>query len=621
MIKPDQTLILTAYAALAKSLSVAKHLPNFGCRLSEDQEIGIQLVLSVSNTTNQLPSLAAPPSTPVLPPPLHQRALPRRMSLVRGSKALHRLAPIAASADKVFPVHYWDHSYTNAVMNFMLRFDHKLDAGKLRGALERLLERPDGWQKLGGRLRRNTAGRLDYHVPARYTNQRPAVSYHHEPYDMRITQHPLGAHIPKASSSSPGKVHSSPRIVARGEDFLPLMRRPGDPTCLEDYLRPDDDTPVLGLHVVTFRDATLVCLRGSHVLFDAMGRRELLDAWSLTLQGRDDEVAPLMERDPMASLGAQAPEDTEPCALPIEPYKHAEKQLGLRQFITLGLRQVLDRILYRNAVEEARIVCVPKAYVEGLRDKALTELDSRSKTGDDGQEKGPESPVFVSAGDILCAWWTGHLIKSRLRNARTSSQTICIMNMLGLRGHLQQAGLVAAAEKKNAILGNAMVAVPAFLPARELLARPLAEVAAALRSAIQGLGTWPQVEALLKLQRAAHDKKGSMPALFGDAGMHMVVCTNWLKAGFFVVDFSAAVISEKDDLKKSGSLLPSSSVVARPTNVQMHMTTDSTPAFMMSIFSILGMDANGDYWIRGSLREEYWPKVEQSLLEEVLLEH
>ncbi|KAK8040058.1 hypothetical protein PG993_008469 [Apiospora rasikravindrae] len=503
------------------------------------------------------------------------------MAFVRSKALLQRLAPTAVSADKVFPVHYWDHGYTNAVMNFMLRFDQKLDAGKLRSSLERLLDRPDGWRKLGGRLKRNTAGRLDYHVPAPYTKHRPAVSYHHEQHDdVRIMQHPLGSRIPKASSS-----YHSPRILARGEDFVPLMRRPEDPTCLEDYLH--SDTPVLGLHVVTFRDATLVCLRGSHVLFDAMGRKEFLNAWSLTLQGRDEEVSPIMERDPMATLGAQELEKTEKCTLPIEPYKHVEKQLGLRQFITLGLRNVLDKIVKKNAVEEARVVCIPGAYVERLRNKALQELGSRAK-GDDGNEKGSEPPVFVSAGDILCAWWTRHLIASRLRNARISGQTVCIMNMLGLRGHLVQAGLVSAAETKRAILGNLLVAVPAFSSSSELLAKPLSEVAQILRKSIRGLSTWPQIEALLKLQRAAHDKTWSMPALFGDGGMHMVVCTNWLKAGFFDVDFSAAAIGAADNEDaKSGSL----TAVARPTNVQMHMTTDSTPAFMMSIFTILGKDA------------------------------
>ncbi|KAK8135025.1 Transcriptional regulator sdnM [Apiospora sp. TS-2023a] len=521
-----------------------------------------------------------------------------------------------SAADKMIPVNYWDHSYTNAVTNFMLRFDHQLDAGKLRGSLEKLLSRPDGWRRLGGRLRRNAAGRSAYHVPPRYTERRPAISYHHESHDMRILQHPLGSRVPGAAS---GRKLQTPRILARGEDFVPLMRRPGDPACLGDYLR--GDTPVLGLHVVSFKNATLVTLRGSHVLFDDIGRKAFLDAWSLTLQGRDDDVAPLMERDPMAKLGAPTPRETEKATLPIEEYKHADKQLGPRQFLQLGLRQVLDRISHwrRRPVEEARIVCVPKPYMERLKKAAFREWLGTPGNGSfvaehDEEEATAPSPrhMFLSDGDILCAWWTRHILAARL--PPNTSQTVSVMNMLGLRDLLVQSGIVPGAERKSVMLGNAMVGVPAFFLASQLQQKSLGEVAGNLRQAIQELGSWPQVEALLKLQRASRDKKDRHAVLFGDGGMHMVACTNWLKARFFDVDFSAAIIPSAEMEK------PGSTPVAKPTNVQMHMTTENTPASLMSPFVILGKDEYGNYWIRGTLREEYWPKVEHSLLEEVLLE-
>ncbi|KAK8078264.1 hypothetical protein PG996_004434 [Apiospora saccharicola] len=534
------------------------------------------------------------------------------MSLIRSRAPLsqRRLAPTAmrsvrrlttgSVADTIIPVNYWDNSYTDAVTNFMLRFDHQLDAGKLRGSLERLLSRPDGWRRLGGRLRRNqAAGRLAYHVPPRYTEHRPAISYHHESHDMRILQHPLGS---------------------RGRGLCAPDAPAGDPTCFGDYLR--GDTPVLGLHVVSFHDATLVTLRGSHVLYDAMGRKAFLDAWSLTLQGRDDEVAPLMERDPMAHLGAPTPEETEKATLPVEEYKHADKQLGPRAFLQLGLRQILDRISHwrRRPVEEARIVCVPKPYFERIRKAAMRERletsDSGSAVAEHEEGKVPAPPprhMFLSDGDILCAWWTRHLLAARLPS--NASQTVSVMNMMGLRDLLLQSEeLIPAAEKKSAILGNAMVGVPALFLSNQSEQKSLGKMAGTLRQAIQALGTWPQVEALLKLQRAARDKKGRHAVLFGDGGMHMVVCTNWLKARFFDVDFSAAVIPPNN--AQSVFHAP----VAKPTNVQMHITTDGLPAFLISPFNISGKDEYGNYWIRGTLREEYWPKVEHSLLEEVLLE-
>lgn len=464
---------------------------------------------------------------------------------------------------------------------------------------------------------------------------------------MRIMQHPLGSRVPGAVSC---RTLQTPRILARGEDFVPLMRRPEDPTRLEDYLRAD--TPMLGLHVVSFADATLVTLRGSPLLFDAVGGRKVfLDAWSLTLQGRDDEVAPppLMERDPKATLGAPTPEETDKCsALPVEEeeeYKYARLQLGPRQFLKLGLRQVLDRISHwrRRPVEEARIVCVPKPYLESLKKAALREwleetYDIRSIVAEVGNEAPPPPrPTSLSDGDVLCAWWTRHLLAARLpytarqRDGR-SRQTVCVMNMMGLGDLLRQSEELlvpaAAAERKssavpvNTMPGDAkVVGVPDFYVSEQLPEELLGEMAGNLRQAIQELGTRPQVEALLKLKRAAaHGNKMRgryMPALFGDGGMHVVICTNWLADRFFDLDFSAAIMPPPPEKEK---LLASPPRVAKPTNVQMHTTAEGMPAFLMSPFSILGRDEYGNFWIRGTLREEYWPKVEHSLLEEVLLE-
>lgn len=72
-----------------------------------------------------------------------------------------RLAPPAVLSDKVVPVAYWDHHFRDAVLNVMLRFDHKLDASKLRGSLEKLLDRRDGWRRLGGRLRMDVSTQIE----------------------------------------------------------------------------------------------------------------------------------------------------------------------------------------------------------------------------------------------------------------------------------------------------------------------------------------------------------------------------------------------------------------------------------------------------------------------------
>ncbi|KAL0780513.1 hypothetical protein CaCOL14_001848 [Colletotrichum acutatum] len=613
------------------------------------------------------------------------------MSIFR--RKVTRLAPPAVLTDKIIPVDYWDHHSRDAVLNVMLRFDRQLDAAKLRRALESLLDRRDGWRRLGARVRLGPSNKLYWHVPDTYTEKRPAITFRHNRHNnISIKQHPLASRLRnRVPSNSTGSNDGSiPWMVESGNgvDFSPLMRHPSDPTCFEDYVY--RDKPMIGLQVTTFNDATLVSVGFSHIMWDCMGLKDLFDAWSLTLQGRHGEVIPLIGTDPLGSFGT-SPESSKTISkddasksaastFPPEQYQHIKRQLGVVQLVTLGLRQAIDKLLNRNALEEFRTVCVPAAYVKSLRKDALQALNAETAGLSSLQklEKGHKSQftpnaTFLSDGDVLCSWWTRNIINSRIRNPTKSRKTIAVLNMMGLRGVLAQAGRLP---EKGALVGNAILPIPALLPTRDLVRKgPLGfgRVAKALREAIAQLSTRPQVEALLALQRRAHgeevDKnankkkpgngKAGLPALFGDAGMHMVVCTNWTKAEFFNVDFSVAVVDEigcdglfeneraclsetssKDAGTDSGTAMKSAMgcdglwetehasrssvalhtdaavaprVVTKPTGVHMHLITAGTPAFLMSIFTILGRDAKGDYWIQGMLRKKYWAKIEAAL--------
>lgn len=92
--------------------------------------------------------------------------------------------------------------------------------------------------------------------------------------------------------------------------FQPLMRREDGPRNIADYYLRDE--PQLSLHVVSFADATLVSLSWPHTFLDAMGRHELLTAWTAVLEGRDGDVKALhgVDQDPFVSFGTG--EVTEP---------------------------------------------------------------------------------------------------------------------------------------------------------------------------------------------------------------------------------------------------------------------------------------------------------------------
>lgn len=105
---------------------------------------------------------------------------------------------------------------------------------------------------------------------------------------MAIGEHPLASQLPKASSR--------PAVVGDPEQFTPLARPFGTPTTLEDYL--NQDRGQLGLHVVSFTDATLVVLYYNHTSFDLMGWGALMTAWTHELHGRGDQIVTPLGGDP-----------------------------------------------------------------------------------------------------------------------------------------------------------------------------------------------------------------------------------------------------------------------------------------------------------------------------------
>lgn len=144
----------------------------------------------------------------------------------------------------------------------------------------------------------------------------------------------------------------------------------------------------MGLHVVSFKNSTLVCLHWLHATFDTMAKKALVDSWTLMLQGRDDEVPRPFgsDRDPLSELGKH----------PSEPHKLAGQQMSMP-----GLLLYVASNAYDLAIrgKENRVICIPDSFLKGLRAKALKELDAET------QSSGGKKP-FLSEGDVLVAWFT-----------------------------------------------------------------------------------------------------------------------------------------------------------------------------------------------------------------------
>lgn len=408
---------------------------------------------------------------------------------------------------------------------------------------------------------------------------RPAISYHHEVHTTSIAAHPIASQLPRASSK--------PQIAGTVQDFLPLMRPPGGAEKLADYL--DSDRPILGLHIVSFTDSTLVTLSCSHAVLDGGGRKALLEAWSRVLQGRSTEVPELhgYREDPLAELGSAA----------TVPYQHEKKLMTPWQTTRFVVRAIYDR-LFRKRQFQTRMVCIPAPFVAHLRARALSDLASSDAPSQ--KENTLNSFPWLSPGDVLCAWWARMIVWA---GPQDPQQEVVVNNVLGLRSTLPD-----FLPPEKAYVANAMMLMPSFFTARDLLSKPLGYTALILRQAIARLKLREQIEARFRLDRDVQ-RKQALPVVYGSAGMRMIVCTNWCQNKPHEVDFSAAVIRQTPG--HSHETTRGATKVGRPSYMQLHGFSHT--ASSLNTFSI-NQDAEGHYWICSLLPTKYWKQVE-SLLE------
>jgi hypothetical protein len=380
----------------------------------------------------------------------------------------------------------------------------------------------------------------------------------------------------QASYTHTSNTTSRPSIGPNPVEFRPLARRPDAPKKLDDYLYSDE--PQLSLHIVSFKDATLVSVTWPHTFFDAMGLSALFGAWTSVLCGQEDQVPPLygFDADPLADLGAS----------PTVQSVLANRQIRGLGMLLFAARYVFE-LLWWNKVEK-HVICLPHSYLQTIKNTAIQELAAQDHS---------DSKPFLSDGDVIRAWCTRLAIQYM---APTSTRLIVITNVYCLRRVLEKDLL----PRGTAYMSNAILGVFAFLPGYQIFQKPLSFVAAQIRRSIQEQGTRSQIEAYASLFQKVISKTGQAP-LFGDSSAQMVIFSNWSKGKFFDIDFSSAVIKQGILLEKRANPL------GRPSYIQSNGHRNGVSS--QKTFPIFGKDAANNYWLCGTMRASVWRKVEENL--------
>lgn len=402
-----------------------------------------------------------------------------------------------------------------------------------------------------------------------------------ESFGVSFAEHPLASQMPNATSDI--HIHGSPE---RFREFLgPADKVPGS---FDAFLY--SDTPQLGLHVVTFLDATLVSLNWPHTMTDGLGRLAIIKNWCKVLAGKEDEVAPLMgmREDPMATVGTGPLHEKE------EPYALKDKGLSGLSLATFIAHAIWDKFWVPE--HELKVFFLPAKAMTVLRQQAADDLSKTSANGEGTTaSNGTVAPAtpFVSDGDILTAWLT----QITFRAYGPSSRPVAFNNVFELRSRLPD-----VFDPSAAYVGNFARTAQTDLTADEARFLPLGQLALQYRQSLASQTTEGQVRGAIRFAR----ELGSTMFLAVQPNSIMLTCSNWSKAKFFdAVDFGPAVV-------KPGPKSDVAPVPGKPVYFQA-ISTKADPPMLRNIYNVLGRDCAGNYWITAKLPPVVWQNIDKEI--------
>jgi len=175
-------------------------------------------------------------------------------------------------------------------------------------------------------------------------------------FDIDIDEHSLGSQFPKPTES--------PSLQAGPTSFGQFNSTTG-PISLQDYL--SGDHAILGLHVTSFKNATIVAVVWPHAVAGALGIKEIFAAWSKALRG-EEHVPPLLgaRKDVLDGLVADTGRQVK-----YNPGSGEIKGFGFIKF----LLRILWTVLWRPKVE-ARVIFLPSQFVSQLRGASMKEIEA-----------------------------------------------------------------------------------------------------------------------------------------------------------------------------------------------------------------------------------------------------
>lgn len=382
-------------------------------------------------------------------------------------------------------------------------------------------------------------------------------------------------------------VRNAERVINEQKTELwPVLIPPEWPQDMSDLTDPKSDHPILGLHVMSFDNATVIVLNYSHVLMDGGGSNALMKAWMNVVDDRKADIAPLS--------GAWSDQ--------LELIREDIKQNGADEFvlqdrvIDMGeflpddkATPVQDPIWDMSSPDSRwRVICLTHRAVEVILKQARNTLP-------------PDS--FATEDDMIAGW-----VAKTVAGFLPATRPINLMRLYDLRRALTKAGIL---ESETAHVQNMyQMAWTLVSEAKDLAYAPLGKIAVDLRSSLSEQTTIGQIRASFKERLDS-----GMTPLYGDPkGMIFTANSRVKNHNCKKIDFSGAVkraraVNEKGSTTEEKMLVQAGMPDYIETLVQLPGPPPG-PNFIQG-----AIDWDGNRTIFTFLSSAMWPKMEGVLRE------
>ncbi|KAF7303619.1 hypothetical protein MIND_00591200 [Mycena indigotica] len=402
---------------------------------------------------------------------------------------------------RVVPCTGMDAEMADMILTTILVVDARLDPKKLENSVSLLVEKK--FPRAGARLARRNE-KYEFQIPQDFSPSTPAVSFtcsdYSEPYDS--PSRPSLATLRVSKPTAP--------FVCQAPALWQFSRGKTCPNTVQDLLKPN--TPLVHIHVTTFNDITFVGVTSTHAMFDAMGTKIFLHAWTRVLSGEPLDDIPGMPWDvaPFSSFASQT-----------FPKGWVQRGLFKLGFISRWLWSFrFKRRLRLDPFLVGMAICMPKAFLERHKQDVMAEL----------QDAG--SKEWVSSSDVLLAW----LVK--LCYSYRQDTTVVHMNIPSnlreRRVFPTASGTIETPYIHNAVMP---IALPPF-NANTVAVTPLRDIALGFRRTILAFDA--NIDAIKNDLRW----RCSDPTAYAypcPPGAEYSLQTNWRSANYTELDFSGAV--------------------------------------------------------------------------------